>query len=107
MDQFLQGLDPEMTSTQQTQFTEDPSMVCLLILFFFQICVHLHFHDFFFHGNKKILKFIHIFFQVETEEFIAGKSFDSFSQNTSRHEVQSKGSSKKAKKKKRKSIVGF
>ena len=29
MDQFLQGLDPEMTSTQQTQFTEDPSMVCL------------------------------------------------------------------------------
>ena len=65
--------------------------------------MYLRFHDFFFHGNKKILKFIHIFFQVETEEFIAGKSFDSFS----RHEVQSKGSSKKAKKKKRKSIVGF
>ena len=62
MDQFLQGLDPEMTSTQQTQFTEDPSMVCLLILFFFlNLCVFA-FSRFFFHGNKKILKFIHIFF---------------------------------------------
>ena len=56
---------------------------------------------------KNLEIYSYFFSQVETEEFIAGKSFDSFSQNTSRHEVQSKGSSKKAKKKKRKSIVGF
>ena len=68
--------------------------------------MYLRFHDFF-SGYKKNLEIDSYFFQVETEEFIAGKSFDSFSQNTSRHEVQSKGSSKKAKKKKRKSIVGF
>ena len=75
------------------------------ILLFFNLCICVF--TIFFQGIKKSCNWFIFFFQVETEEFIAGKSFDSFSQNTSRHEVQSKGSSKKAKKKKRKSIVGF